>query len=66
MNWLPWKSRLALSDVYAAIAYYLRHEDEVKTYLSGREKQAADLRARAEARSSPTGFRERLLARRSG
>ena len=55
---------VSLSDVYAAIAYYLRHKDEVRIYLSEREKTAAGLRAEAEARSSPVGFRERLLARR--
>ena len=54
------------SDVYAAIAYYLRHQDEVKTYLSEREAEAARLRVEAETRTSPIGFRERLLARRNG
>jgi uncharacterized protein (DUF433 family) len=57
---------VSLCDVYAAIAYYLRHQDEVKGYLREREKKAAELRTEAEARSSPVGFRERLLARRSG
>ena len=57
---------VSLSDVYSTIAYYLRHQDEVRAYLSEREDKAASLRAEAEARSHPTGFRERLLARRSG
>ena len=57
---------LALAEVYGAIAYYLRHEHEVKTYLAERQQRAAELRVEAEARSAPTGFRERLLARRSG
>ena len=55
-----------LPDVYATIAYYLRHRDEVAEYLSERETKAAVLREEAEARSPAADFRERLLARRSG
>src|SRR5437763_9820505 len=36
---------LALADVYAVIAYYLRHRDEVRAYLKRREAEAAALRA---------------------
>ena len=57
---------VSLSDDYAAIAYYLRHQDEVRAYLREREKKGAELRTEAEARSTSVGFRERLLARRSG
>lgn len=57
---------VSLADVYATVAYYLRHQDEVKAYLAERAERAATLRTEAEARSSPAGFRERLLARRSG
>jgi uncharacterized protein (DUF433 family) len=55
---------LALADVYAAIAYYLRHRDEVRTYLKRREEEAAALRAKIEA-ERPRVSREELLARRS-
>ena len=34
-------STLALPDVYAVIAYYLRHRNEVEAYLARREQQAA-------------------------
>src|SRR5215210_2403879 len=40
---------LNLVDVYAAIAYYLRHTDEVRAYLKRREAEAAALRAKIEA-----------------
>ena len=33
-------STLALPDVYAVIAYYLRHRGEVEGYLAGREQKA--------------------------
>ncbi|MDB5310383.1 MAG: hypothetical protein JWO38_4585 [Gemmataceae bacterium] len=55
---------LILADVYAVIAYYLRHRDEVSTYLKRRKKEAEDLRAKIEA-EHPRGSREALLARRS-
>ena len=35
-------STLTLSDVYAVIAYYLRHRRDVEAYLARREQQAAD------------------------
>src|SRR3990172_11251262 len=40
---------LVLADVHAAVAYYLRHRDEVRAYLKRREVEAADLRAKIEA-----------------
>jgi len=40
---------LDLADVYAAIAYYHRHRDEVEEYLRRREAEAEALRARIEA-----------------
>lgn len=42
-------STLELSDVYAVIAYCLRHPNEIDEYLSERERVAADVRARIEA-----------------
>jgi uncharacterized protein (DUF433 family) len=51
---------LALADVYAVIAYYLRHRSEVEAYLARREQEAAEVRERVEVRhgeSSGTGER---------
>src|SRR5438874_1792394 len=54
---------LVLADVHAAIAYYLRHRDEVRAYLKQRAEQAESLRAKIEA-ERPRVSREELLARR--
>src|SRR2546421_6955455 len=54
---------LALADVYAVIAYYLRHREEVRTYLKQRAEEAETLRAKIEGERSPVS-REELLARR--
>src|SRR5437588_12614102 len=54
---------LALADVYAAVAYYLRHRDEVRAYLKRREEEAEALRAKIEA-ERPRVPRKELLARR--
>jgi uncharacterized protein (DUF433 family) len=56
---------LDLADVYAVIAYYLRHGREVDAYLSARRDQAVRLREEIEARLDPRGIRDRLLARRA-
>lgn len=56
---------LPLSDIYSAIAYYLRHRSEVTTYLREREQRAAVIRQENEVRFPPDGLRERLLARRA-
>ena len=54
---------LGLDDIYAVITYYLRHRDEVETYLQKRRAQAEEIRREIEARFPQTGLRERLLAR---
>ena len=54
---------LALADVHAVIAYYLRHRDEVRAYLKRRKEEAESLRARVEADRPPLS-REELLKRR--
>lgn len=55
---------LDLSDVYAAIGYYLRHRSELDGYLEQRTQQADALRSQIESRFDSNGLRERLLARR--
>jgi uncharacterized protein (DUF433 family) len=54
---------LVLADVHAAIAYYLRHRDEVRAYVKRREEEADALRAKIEA-ERPRITRDELLARR--
>ena len=54
---------LVLADVYAVIAYYLRHGDAVRAYLKRRAEEAEALRAKLEA-EHPRVSREELLARR--
>ncbi len=55
---------LALADVYAVVAYYLRHRDEVRAYLKRRAEEAEALRTEIEG-ALPCISREELLARRS-
>ena len=54
---------LVLADVYAVIAYYLRHRDEVRAYLKRRAEEAQALRAKIEA-EHPRITRDELLTRR--
>ena len=54
---------LRLDDIYAVITYYLRHRDEVDTYLHERRARAEAIRGEIEAYSPQTGLRDRLLAR---
>jgi uncharacterized protein (DUF433 family) len=57
---------LQLADVYAVLAYYLRHRDEVNDYLRKRQAEAAALRQQIEARQpNGTSLRAKLLARRA-
>jgi uncharacterized protein (DUF433 family) len=56
---------LNLADVYATIAFYLKHQQEVDVYLQQRQKQAQDIRAMNQARFDPQGLRDRLLARKA-
>ena len=56
---------LKLADVYATIAFYLNHQQEVETYLQQRQKQAQEVRQMNEAKFDPQGLRDRLLARQA-
>jgi uncharacterized protein (DUF433 family) len=55
---------LQLADVYAVIAYYLRRQGEIESYLREREQQAAEVRQENEKRFDAVGIRDRLMARR--
>lgn len=56
---------LKLADVYAAIAFYLKHQQDVEAYLEQRQQQAQEVRRINEARFDPQGLRDRLLARKA-
>ena len=55
---------LVLADLHAVIAYYLRHRDEVRAYLSRRKEEAEALRAKIEV-ERPRVSQDELLARQS-
>ncbi len=57
-----------LADIYAVIAYYLRHRQEIEAYLTEREQRAQEVRRRIEDhQGNLADLRDRLLARqRSG
>jgi hypothetical protein len=56
---------LNLADVYATIAFYLKHQSEVEAYLQQRQQQAQEIRVINQARFDPQGLRDRLLARKA-
>lgn len=56
---------LSLPDVYAVVAYYLRHRGDVEAYLAERERLAAQVRQRIDAAQGDLShIRARLDARR--
>jgi uncharacterized protein (DUF433 family) len=55
---------LTLFEVYAAIAYYLEHPQEVRQYLQRRANEATELRTQVEA-DRPAVSRAELLSRRT-
>lgn len=60
---------LDLADVYAAITYYLNHEEAVEEYLRQQEAKADEVQREVETdprhQKTSAGLRARLLARRS-
>ena len=57
---------LDLADVYAVIAYYLRHPADVEAYLEVQESRSNEAREKTEARQGDqAGLSERLLDRRA-
>ena len=55
---------LSLPDVYAVIAFYLAHRDEVDTYLAAVRAREAQVIEQIKSRSPLAEIRRRLLARR--
>ena len=56
---------LNLADVYAVIAYYLRHRQEIDEYLATRRQEAETLRHDIESKQpSRLELRAKLLARK--
>ena len=53
-----------LADVYATIAYYLRHRDDVERYLQQAEEEEECALREVRSRFPLSDLRERLLARR--
>ena len=54
-----------LPDIYAVIAYYLRHPGDIDVYLTERDQHALDVRQRIEQHQGDlAGLRDRLAARR--
>ncbi|MBL8131836.1 MAG: DUF433 domain-containing protein [Anaerolineae bacterium] len=53
---------LPLKDIYAVIAYYLAHRDDLDAYLQRREEEAERIRQEVEATYTPEqkDFNERL------
>jgi uncharacterized protein (DUF433 family) len=52
-----------LADIYHLIGYFLRHTTEMEEYLRRRQRESQEVRQQNEARWSPDGIRQRLLAR---
>ncbi|MBF2098733.1 MAG: DUF433 domain-containing protein [Gloeomargaritaceae cyanobacterium C42_A2020_066] len=56
---------LNLADIYATIAFYLKHQSEVEAYLQQRQQQSQEIRAMNQARFDPQNLRDRLLTRKA-
>jgi uncharacterized protein (DUF433 family) len=57
---------LRLADVYAVIAYYLEHKEEVEEYLREQDAKAEELRRMIETTQPPRpGLKEELLRRKA-
>ncbi|MBP5975405.1 DUF433 domain-containing protein [Brasilonema sp. CT11] len=56
---------LNLAGVYATIAFYLNHQQEVEIYLQQRQQQTQEVRRMNQQRFDPQGLHDRLLARKA-
>ena len=54
-----------LADIYAVISFYLKNQEQVDEYLVEQRDVAQEVRRRVEARCSPVGIRQRLMARKA-
>lgn len=54
---------VSLADVYAVLAYYLRHRGEVEAYLVEQDREAKNTQARIEKAIPTSGRRAELLSR---
>lgn len=54
---------LSLADIYATIAYYLRHRDDFHSYLAERQVEASTIQREIESQPKTTDLRERLILR---
>lgn len=54
---------VALADVYAVLAYYLRHRHEVEAYLAEREREGLEIQTFIESVYPPDRLRAKILAR---
>ncbi len=53
-----------LADIYAVIAYSLRHREDIEAYLAERERRAQEVRQRIDRHQGDLAdLRDRLLAR---
>lgn len=55
---------LSLPDIYAVIAYYLKHRQSLDAYLAESERVQDQIDDRIDVSYQQVGIRERLLARR--
>ena len=59
-------STLSLSDVYVTIGYYLRHQQEIESYLNEREQLAESVHQHlSESQPDLSLIRSRLLAQQT-
>jgi uncharacterized protein (DUF433 family) len=59
-------STLSLSEVYSTISYYLRHQQEIESYLNDRDRLAESVRQKlSDIQPDLSLIRSRLLAQRN-
>jgi uncharacterized protein (DUF433 family) len=56
---------LDLADVYAVIAYYLRHRDEIRDYMRREEEEGEKMQAFIESQPGHQELKDRLLKRKA-
>ncbi len=55
---------LQLKEVYAAISFYLNHQEDVELYLQQRQQKAQEIRRQNQLKFNSQALQERLLARK--